>query len=122
MTYTPHVLDHFRNPRHAGELPAAGTVAEASNPVCGDVVKIWLRLEESAIAGATFKASGCVPTVACASWLMERIQGAGVTDAASITPEDVATGLGGLPSASTHAAQLAVQVLRIALGAAPERV
>ena len=112
MAYTDQVLDHFRNPRHAGELASATAIAEVSNPVCGDVVKIWLVLEGETIAAATFKAEGCVPAVACASWLVERIRGMRLAEVASVSPEDVASGLGGLPPASAHAARLAVDACR----------
>ncbi|HUI43117.1 MAG TPA: iron-sulfur cluster assembly scaffold protein [Terriglobia bacterium] len=124
MSYSVRVLDHFRHPRHAGELAGATAVVETSNPACGDVIKIWLRIEAGSITDSTFKAAGCVPAIASGSWLVERIRGATLGEAASISAEDIATGLGGLPAASRHAAQLAADALRKALAAferAPER-
>ena len=112
MSFAPQVLDHFRNPRFPGELPGATAAAEASNPVCGDVVKIWIQVDADTVSASTFKAAGCVPAIACASWLVERIQGVRLGEAASLSAEAVAAGLGGLPAASTHAAQLAVEALR----------
>lgn len=117
MSYSPKLLDHFRNPRNAGELANPSAVAEASNPVCGDVMKIWLRVERGRITAATFKAAGCVPVIACGSWLAERIsKGCTVQEALRLKPEEIGEGLGGIPGASEHAPLLATDVLRKALG------
>ena len=115
MRYSVEVLDHFRHPRYAGELATANRVVEVSNPVCGDVIKLWLRTEQGVVKAASFKAAGCVPAIACGSWLAERIVGRGLEEVQSISPGDVETGLGGLPPASKHAAQLAVDALAQAL-------
>lgn len=118
MTYSAQVLDHFRHPRHAGELASATTAAESSNPVCGDIIKIWIQIEDGKIADAAFKAAGCVPVIAAGSWLIERVQGVTLAEAGSISARDVTAGLGGLPPASAHAAELAVEALRKVLAAA----
>jgi len=119
MTYSAKLLDHFYRPRHAGDLADPTTVAEASNPVCGDVLRLWLRVEQGRVTAASFKADGCVPIIACGSWLADRLSaGCTVEEARSITPEAATAGLDGLPPASRHAAQLAVEVLRRALDAA----
>jgi nitrogen fixation protein NifU and related proteins len=116
MQYSAKVLDHFHHPRCAGELADATVVAEATNPVCGDVMKLWLRVEAGRVTAATFKADGCVPAIACGSWLAEWLSaGCALDEARSITPETVAAGLDNLPSASSHAAELAMDVLRRAL-------
>ena len=115
MSYSAEVLDHFRYPRHVGELAEANRVAEVSNPVCGDAIKLWLRIEQGVVKEASFKAAGCVPAIACGSWLAERIIARRVEEVRSISPEDVETGLAGLPAASKHAAQLAVEALAQAL-------
>jgi nitrogen fixation protein NifU and related proteins len=118
MTYSSKLLDHFHGPRRAGELADASIVADATNPVCGDVMKLWLRVEERRVTAATFKADGCVPTIACGSWLAEQLSaGCTVDEARTITPNTVSAGLDGLPPASRHAAELAVEVLRKALDA-----
>ncbi|HEV2426133.1 MAG TPA: iron-sulfur cluster assembly scaffold protein [Terriglobia bacterium] len=123
MAYSAQLLDHFRNPRHAGELADATVVAEAANPVCGDVIKIWLRLEQGRVVAASFKAAGCAPAIACGSWLAERLAcGASVTALGAISPEEIETGLGGLPAASRHAAQLAVDALRKAISRLADQV
>ena len=116
MSYSAQLLDHFRNPRHAGELPDATVVAEAANPVCGDVIKLWLRVEQGRVVAASFKAAGCAPAIACGSWLAERLAGGeSVAALNAIAPEQIESGVGGLPAASRHAAQLAVDALRKAV-------
>jgi len=116
MSYSAQLLDHFRNPRHAGELPDATVVAEAANPVCGDVIKLWLRVEQGRVVAASFKAAGCAPAIACGSWLAERLAGGeSVAALQAIAPEQIESGVGGLPAASRHAAQLAVDALRKAV-------
>jgi len=116
MFYSPQVLDYFHHPRHAGELASPSTISEATNPVCGDVIKLWLSVGGGRVTAATFKAAGCVPAIACGSWLAERLSaGCTLQEAAAITPEHLEAALGGLPAASFHAAQLAIEALRQAL-------
>jgi nitrogen fixation NifU-like protein len=115
--YSARLLDHFHHPRHSGELPEANVVAEATNPVCGDVMKLWLRVSEGRIAAAGFKAAGCVPVIACGSWLADWISaGRSFHEASVLLPDDIENGLDGLPAASKHASELAIDVLRKALG------
>ena len=122
MPYSAKVLDHFRHPRCAGEFAGATVVAEATNPVCGDLMKLWLRVEQGRVTAGTFKADGCVPSIACGSWLAERLSaGCTLDEARLITRETIYTGLDGLPPASGHAADLAVDVLRKALDAVSQR-
>lgn len=109
--YSAELLDHFKNPRNAGELPGATAVVEASNPVCGDVLKLSLRVEGSRISEARFLCRGCTASIACASLLTEQITGRTLTEARVITPESLSVALGGLPAASYHAAQLAIDTL-----------
>jgi nitrogen fixation NifU-like protein len=122
MQYSTKLLDHFHHPRCAGELADATVAAEAANPVCGDLMKLWLRVEKGRVTAATFKADGCVPSIACGSWLAEWLSaGCTLNDARSITHETVSAGLDGLPSASSHAAELVVGVLRRALEAVSQK-
>ncbi|HXJ91370.1 MAG TPA: iron-sulfur cluster assembly scaffold protein [Terriglobia bacterium] len=122
MAYSAKLLDHFHHPRHAGELADATVVAEATNPVCGDVMKLWLRVEGGRLTAATFKADGCVPSIACGDWLAGWLSaGCTLDEARSITPATIAARLDGLPPASSHAADLAVDVLRKALDAVSPR-
>jgi len=113
--YSDEVLDHFHNPRNVGEIGEPTAVAEASNPVCGDVMKLWILAREGRVSDATFKAQGCVPAVACGSWLTEAIKGKLVAELQAISAEQIEAGLGGLPVASRHASMLAASALREAL-------
>jgi nitrogen fixation NifU-like protein len=110
--FTDAVLDHFRNPRNAGELPGADAVVEVSNPVCGDILQLSVRVEGQRIAEVRFLCRGCTTAIACASFLTERLQSRTLAESASVTPESLSTALGGLPPATFHGAQLAADALR----------
>jgi nitrogen fixation NifU-like protein len=110
--YSATLLDHFHHPRNVGEIAEASVVVESSNPVCGDVMKLWAAVRGGKICRVTFKAAGCVPSVACGSWITVAILSKPVDQLSSLTPTDVAAGLGGLPPASHHAAILAVDALK----------
>lgn len=113
--YTPQVMEHFKSPRNAGELADATAQVEVTNPVCGDVLRLAARIENGVVAAVRFKASGCVPAIACGSLLTELMQGRQVDQLAEITDGQVAEALGGLPPASRHAAQLAADALQVLL-------
>ena len=110
--YSATLLDHYHHPRNVGEIAEASVVVEASNPVCGDLMKLWATVREGKIEVVKFKAAGCVPSVACGSWLTEAILAKPLDDLAALTPDDVTSGVGGLPAASRHAAVLAVDALK----------
>jgi nitrogen fixation NifU-like protein len=105
--FSEAVLDHFRNPRNAGELPDATAVVEVSNPVCGDVLKLSARIENGRISEVRFLCRGCTTSIACASLLTEQLRGRSLAEARSITAESLSLSLGGLPPATFHGAQLA---------------
>jgi nitrogen fixation protein NifU and related proteins len=113
--YSDEVLNHFHNPRNVGEIEEPSIVAEASNPVCGDAMKLWIRVREGKVSDARFKVQGCVPAIACGSWLTDTIKGKSLAELAAISAEQIETGLGGLPAASRHASTLAVTALREAI-------
>lgn len=113
--YSPQLLDHFEHPRNAGGLPDAQATAQVENPVCGDVLKLSASLVGDVIAEIRFQAKGCVPSMACGSALTELARGKTVAAAASLTIGDVVAMVGGVPPASTHAAQLAIDALRVIL-------
>ena len=110
--YSAKLLDHFHNPRHAGEIENATAVVEASNPACGDLMKLWVVVRDGQIAEAKFKVAGCVPAVACGSWLAEHITGRPISDLTPVSPSDIESALDGLPAASKHAAILASDALK----------
>ena len=113
--YSPQLLDHFQNPRNAGELAAADAVAEISNPVCGDVIRLSLQIRGDRIAEICFKAKGCVPSMACGSALTELARGKTIGEARELKRGDLIAAVGGVPPASSHAAQLALDALSSAL-------
>lgn len=109
--YSTAVLDHFKNPRNAGDLANASAVAEAANPVCGDVLRLAVRVEDGRIAEVRFKAQGCVTAVACASALTELLDGKAPAECRGISAAQISEALGGLPQATFHGAQLAADAL-----------
>lgn len=110
--YSEKVLDHFHNPRHVGEITRPTAMVEVTNPVCGDVLKLWVVVESGKITEAKFKAAGCVPAVACGSWLTEWLTGKPLAGLPYLTPDQIESALDGLPEASRHAAVLASDALR----------
>jgi len=115
LPYSARFKDHLANPRNAGELLDANAVAEETNPVCGDRLRLMLRVLDGRIEAARFLAYGCAPTIACGSVLAEMIEGMKVEEAAQITRQEIVRTLDGLPSRKQHAAALAIETLRAAL-------
>jgi nitrogen fixation protein NifU and related proteins len=113
--YSAQLLDHFQNPRNAGAIANPDAAAEIENPACGDVLRLTLRVVAGRIAEARFKAKGCVPAMACGSALTELIVGKTTPEARRLRREDVTAAVGGVPQASAHAAQLALDALAAAL-------
>ena len=105
------MLDHFQNPRNAGEVPGADVVVEVSNPVCGDILKIWVKTSGESIEKTGFKCRGCVASMACGSALTELLTGRTIAEAVALTVADVENAVGGLEQASKHAAELAVDAV-----------
>lgn len=117
--FTEAVLDHFRNPRNAGELRDATAAVEVTNPVCGDILRLAARFESGRIAEARFLCRGCTTAIACGSLLTEQLRGRTPVEARGITAESLSSALGGLPSATLHGAQLAVEAVAALLGKLP---
>jgi nitrogen fixation NifU-like protein len=113
--FSDAVLDHFQNPRNAGELPGATAKVEVSNPVCGDVLQLAVRMEGERIVDARFLCRGCTTSIACASLLTEQLRGCTLADARSLTASTLSESLGGLPSATFHGAELAADALETML-------
>ena len=109
--YSDAVLDHFKNPRNAGDLPGATASAEVSNPACGDVLWLAVKFNGKTFTDVRFKVRGCVSSIACGSVLAEMLQGKTLRGAAGITAQRISEKLDGLPRASFHAAQLARDAL-----------
>jgi nitrogen fixation protein NifU and related proteins len=117
--YSAQVLDHFQNPRNAGEVSNPDAAAEVQNPACGDILRVTLKVSDGRIVAARFKAKGCVAAMACGSALTEVVIGKTVHEAQALRREHVTAALGGLPPASAHAGQLALDALSAALKQIP---
>ena len=113
--YSPQLLDHFEHPRNAGDLADANARVRVENPACGDVLELAARLRSGRIEAIRFRAKGCVPAMACGSLITEMAVGLTLAEAAAIRREDVVQHAGGLPNASGHAAQLAIDALTAVL-------
>jgi nitrogen fixation protein NifU and related proteins len=109
------ILEHFRNPHNAGNLADATAIVEVTNPVCGDTMRLAVRVDEKRIAAARFKTQGCVASIAASSVLTDLLIGKSTSEAREITPRQISDALGGLPPATFHAAQLAGDALRAIL-------
>ena len=115
MMFSEAVLDHFRNPRNAGELPSATATVEVSNPVCGDILKLSARIVNGHIEEARFLCRGCTTAIACASFLTEELRGRSIAEARAFTAESLSKSLGELPPATFHGAQLAADAVHALL-------
>ena len=115
LSYSEIFRDHISRPRNAGDLPNANAVAEETNPVCGDRLRLSLRIRDGRIEAARFLAYGCPPTLACGSALAELIEGMPVEEARALTRNRIVNAVGGLPTRKHHAAALAIETLNAAL-------
>jgi nitrogen fixation protein NifU and related proteins len=105
------ILDHFRAPHNAGELPGATATVEVTNPVCGDVLRLAVRIDNGRVTAARFKTQGCVAAIACSSHLTDIVIGKSAPELYAITPHQISVELGDLPPATFHAAQLATDAV-----------
>lgn len=120
MEYNPKIVEHFLNPRNVGEIADADGVGTVGHPACGDILRIYIKVEAQdgrpVIAQAKFKTFGCTTAIATSSIATELIKGKTVEEALAITNEDVAQALGGLPPIKMHCSVLAHDALKAALG------
>ena len=115
MPYSAKFKDHLARPRNAGELTDANAVADETNPICGDRLRLSLLVVDDRIETARYLAYGCPPTLVCGSILTELITGKTVEEARALTRADLVDAIGGLPSRKHHAASLAIETLHSAL-------
>jgi len=108
-------MDHFLNPRNVGSIPDANGVAEVGNTTCGDVMRIYLKVEDDVVQDAKFETFGCASAIATSSMTTELIKGKPVTDALKLTNKEVVNKLGGLPANKLHCSVLAEEVLKAAV-------
>jgi nitrogen fixation protein NifU and related proteins len=113
--YTDKVMDHFQNPRNVGEIPDADGVGTVGNAACGDIMKIYIKVDHDKIVDAKFKTFGCGAAIATSSMCTEMVRGKTIDEALAITREQVADELGGLPPVKMHCSNLAADALHAAI-------
>ena len=113
--YSEKVMDHFMNPRNVGEIESADGVGEVGNPACGDMMRLYLKIEEGRVRDAKFRTFGCGAAIASSSMLTEMIKGKTVDEARAITNQMVAEALDGLPAVKIHCSVMAEQAVKSAL-------
>lgn len=113
--YSEQVMEHFKNPRNVGEIENPDGMGHVGNAVCGDVMELYIRVEEGIIVDAKFKTFGCGAAIATSSMVTELVKGKKVEEALKISNRAVAEALGGLPSIKMHCSVLAEQALKSAI-------
>lgn len=113
--YSEKVMDHFRNPRNVGVIEDADGVGEVGNPVCGDIMKIYLKIENDVITDVKFETFGCGSAIASSSMATELIKGKPVKDALKLTNKAVTEALDGLPAHKLHCSVLAEEAIKKAV-------
>jgi nitrogen fixation NifU-like protein len=113
--YSTKVMEHFANPRNIGEIENADGVGKVGNPVCGDIMNMYIKVEDNVITDVKFKTFGCGAAIATSSMATEMIKGKTLEEALSLTNDAVAEALGGLPKVKMHCSVLAEQAVRNAV-------
>ncbi|MGE5595995.1 MAG: iron-sulfur cluster assembly scaffold protein [Hyphomicrobiales bacterium] len=113
--YSPLVIEHFEHPRNAGEMPDPDGEATTSNPVCGDRMRVMIRVEDGRVAEVRWQTRGCPPAIATSSYASELVQGWSLDEVDALTREQLADGIGGLPKDKIHCSVLAADALRAAI-------
>jgi len=115
MLYTEEVMDHFMNPRNVGTLEDASGVGEVGNAKCGDIMKIYLKIEDDRIEDVKFNTFGCGSAIASSSIATEMIKGKTIDEALSLSNKEVVDALGGLPAHKIHCSVLAEEAVKAAI-------
>ncbi|MCL2548665.1 MAG: Fe-S cluster assembly scaffold protein NifU [Symbiobacteriaceae bacterium] len=113
--YNEKVMDHFQNPRNVGSIEDADGVGEVGSAACGDIMKIFIKVDADCIADIKFQTYGCGAAVASSSMLTEIVRGMPLTQAETVTNAQVAEALGGLPGVKLHCSNLAADALQSAI-------
>ena len=113
--YNKTVMDHFRNPRNVGEIADADGIGEVGNPLCGDMMTIYLKVDNERIEDIKFQTFGCGSAIAVSSMLTEIAKGKSIEEAKNITNKDVAEALEGLPKNKLHCSNLGADALQMAI-------
>lgn len=115
MIYSEKVMEHFMNPRNMGEIHDADGVGEVGNPVCGDLMTIYIKVKDNVITDIKFKTFGCGAAIATSSMVTELVKGKTIEDALKVTNKDVAEELDGLPPIKMHCSLLAEEGIKTAI-------
>ncbi len=113
--YSEKVMEHFKNPRNVGEIPDADGIGNVGNPVCGDIMRLYIKVENEVIVDAKFKTFGCGAAIATSSMITDLVKGKSIDEAKKISNRAVAEALGGLPSIKMHCSLLAEEALKSAI-------
>jgi nitrogen fixation NifU-like protein len=113
--YSETVMEHFKNPRNVGEIPDADGIGNVGNPVCGDIMRLYIKVENNKIVDAKFKTFGCGAAIATSSMVTEIVKGKSIDEALQISNKAVAEALGGLPRVKMHCSVLAEEALKSAI-------
>jgi nitrogen fixation NifU-like protein len=113
--YSEKVMEHFKNPRNVGEIPDADGVGTVGNPVCGDLMTIYIKVKDNRLTDIKFKTFGCGSAIATSSMVTELAKGKTLEEAMTITRANVADSLGGLPPVKMHCSNLAADALHAAI-------
>ena len=115
MSYSAKVIDHFTNPRNVGEIKDADGVGEISNPVCGDIMKLYIKVKDGRIVDVKFKTFGCGAAIATSSMITELVKNKTLDEAEKISRKTVADALDGLPPVKMHCSNLAADAMHKAI-------
>jgi nitrogen fixation protein NifU and related proteins len=113
--YSEKVMEHFKNPRNAGEMENPDGVGHVGNPVCGDIMELYIKVQDNIITDAKFKTFGCGAAIATSSMVTEMVKGKSIEDALKISNRAVAEALDGLPPVKMHCSVLAEEALKSAI-------
>jgi nitrogen fixation NifU-like protein len=115
MPYSAKVMEHFQNPRNVGEIENPDGVGEIGNPVCGDIMKLYIRVKDNRVVDAKFKTFGCGAAIATSSMITELVKNKTLEEAEKISKQTVAEALDGLPANKMHCSNLAADALHKAI-------
>ena len=115
ISYSKKVMDHFMNPRNVGEIESPDGYGKVGNPVCGDLMEIFIRVKEDKVEDIKFRTFGCASAIAVSSMVTEMAKGMSLEEAMKITRDDVADELGGLPPQKLHCSNLGADALHAAI-------
>ena len=115
MAYSEKVMDHFRHPRNVGEMENPDGIGKVGNPVCGDIMELYIKVKDGIIVDAKFQTLGCGAAIATSSMVTEMVKGKKIEEALSISNSMVAEALGGLPPVKMHCSVLAEEALKSAI-------